>query len=247
MSYNTQFPKIIFENEPSTKTPLSANNLNTIQTNINNALRGVFGSDSVESYSNANYALLDGIFFIKTNSSTYPFSILPGGNYGLLIVFTKPQTEDGDGSRIIQVAIDVQRNNIWIRAGNYSATTDSADFSAWNLLNNSIAIASNDIGKTKIRIGNKDVYVKRIPISALPNARTLTIPIGITESVTPYKLEGLASYTNGVVLPLPFVSPATVTNQVSLSYNNSSKTIDVSTGSDRSSASGWVDFYFTYD
>lgn len=250
MSNYTNFTKINFENEPSTATPLSAGNLNSLQTNIENSFKSVFGSSAVTNVTDPDTQYYDGVYNIMSGGGNYPFTV--DSAPGILIVLAKSNSTISNGDRITQIAIDNDNHEIWIRYGRWSLGRAKMDFTPtgtynWVKLKDILEINTDStITKTNIKIGDKFVYVKRVSTGSLPNASSSTIPLGITDNITPYKIEGFASYSNGLGLPLPFVS-IIQTNSVSINYDGSQKTITITTGSNRSGATGYIDFYFTYD
>ena len=128
-----------------------------------------------------------------------------------------------------------------------TAATPSAVKQAYDLANSQkTTITTGSVTATNIYVNNKQVYVKRISISALPNATTSNISIGITQAVTPYKFEGMAyRSTDKMYLPIPYV--ASGTSLIGLNYSAADKILYLSTGTDRRNMSGYIDFYFTYD
>lgn len=255
MSKFTKFSDIDFQNEPSTATPLSAGNLNNIQESLQSALNGVFGSSATTYEENANTMYKDGIYNITEGGTTHniPFTITSTYAKGVLIVLSKPVSDTIQTyEKVTQIAIDNQTQDIWIRSGVWQGNLASIRFGGtgnynWKKIENILPITTDGaISKTNIKVGDKFVYVKRVSTGSLPNASSSTIPLGITDNITPYKIEGFASYSNGLGLPLPFVS-IIQTNSVSINYDGSQKTITITTGSNRSGATGYIDFYFTYD
>lgn len=103
---------------------------------------------------------------------------------------------------------------------------------------NNMSSSEQVIGKW---INNKPLYRKVIDIGSLPNATAKTVSTGITINSTHCiitKLTGIASYSNGITLPLPFISE---TSGASIVVNiNNSNQLEVTSGSDRSSATGII-------
>lgn len=127
------------------------------------------------------------------------------------------------------------------------AATPSAVKAAYDLANSQkTTITTGSITTTNIYVNGKQVYVKRISISALPNATTSNISIGITQAVTPYKFEGMAyRSTDKTYLPIPYIAGGT--SLIGLNYGGTNKILYLSTSTDRRNMSGYIDFYFTYD
>lgn len=246
MSKFTKFSNITFQNEPSTATPLSAGNLNNIQESLQSALNGVFGSSETISVNNADIVYKDGIYLIAKNTTNFPFNTTNA--QGILIVLSKPTDESSSWQRVTQIAIDNNERKLWIRNGEYFPEDEDASFDvSWKSLESITKIPTDSsIEKTDMIIGSKPVYVKRLTVVSLPNASTISVPVGITDNITPYKFEGMSTRsTDNVYLPIPYI--ASGNSQIGLNYSGSNKTLSLTTYTDRSNMSGYIDFYFTYD
>lgn len=249
MSNYTNFTKITFKNEPSTNTPLSAGNLNSLQTNIGNSFKFVFGSSAVTNVSDPDTQYYDGVYNILSGGGNYPFTVTSAT--GILIVLVKANSTIANGDRITQMAIDNDNHEIWVRYGRWNTSRAKIDFTTtgaynWVKLRDILEIKTDGtIAKTNIKVGNKDVYVKRLTVASLPNNSTLSVPIGITDSITPYKYNGMAYRSlDNLYFMLPYLS---VDTPIPLLYNGANKTMILTTNTDRSNMSGYIDFYFTYD
>lgn len=250
MSNYTNFTKINFQNEPSTNTPLSAGNMNSLQTNIGNSFKFVFGSSAATNVSDPDTQYYDGVYNITSGGGNYPFTVTSA--WGVLIVLVKASSTLSNGDRITQIAIDNDNHEVWVRYGRWNTGRAKIDFTTtgaynWVKLRDILPITTDGtISKTNIKIGDKFVYVKRITVASLPNASTISVPVGITDNITPYKFEGMAyRSTDNVYLPLPYV--ASGNSQIGLNYSGNNKTLSLTTFVDRSNMSGYIDFYFTYD
>lgn len=250
MSNYTNFTKINFQNEPSTNTPLSAGNLNSLQTNVSNSFKFVFGSSAITDVSNPDTQYYDGVYNITIGGGNYPFTVTSA--WGVLIVLVKPSSTISNGDRITQIAIDNDNHEVWVRYGRWKASASKIDFTTigaynWTKLKDILEIKTDStITKTNIKVGDKFVYVKRLTVASLPNASTISVPVGITDNITPYKFEGMAyRSTDNLYLPLPYVADTNA--YINMNYSGSSKTISLYTPANRSNMSGYIDFYFTYD
>lgn len=246
MSNFSKFQSITFEDEPSTNTPLSSANINFLEENINNSLAGVFGSSGTISVNNADIVYKDGIYLIARNTTNFPFNTTNA--QGILIVLSKPTDESSSWQRVTQIAIDNNERKLWIRNGEYFPEDEDTTFDvSWKSLESITKIPTDSsIEKTDMIIGSKPVYVKRLTVASLPNASTLSVPIGITDNITPYKFEGMSTRsTDNVYLPIPYT--ASGNSQIGLNYAGNNKTLSLTTFADRSNMSGYIDFYFTYD
>lgn len=255
MSKFTKFSDITFENEPSTATPLAAGNLNNIQESLQSAFDGVFGSSATTYEEDADTMYKDGVYNITEGGTTHniPFTITSTYAKGVLIVLSKPISDTiSNNEKVTQIAIDNENQDIWIRSGVWSNSLGKIRFGGtgnynWKKVENILPITTDGtISKTNIKIGDKFVYVKRITVTSLPNASTISVPVGITDNITPYKFEGMAyRSTDNLYLPLPYVADTNA--YINMNYSGSSKTISLYTPANRSNMSGYIDFYFTYD
>lgn len=250
MSNYTNFTKINFKNEPSTATPLSAGNLNSLQTNIGNSFKFVFGSSAVTNVSDPDTQYYDGVYNISVGGGNYPFTV--ENAWGVLIVLVKANSTLANGDRITQIAIDNDNHEVWIRYGRWSTSRAKLDFTPagaynWTKLKDILQInTDNTITKTNIKIGDKEVYVKRLTVASLANNGTVSIPTGITDNITPYKVEGMVLRSvDGVYFPIPYGTDGVAA--IGINYNSTTKTVSIIDYADRTNCSGYVDFYFTYD
>lgn len=256
MSKFTKFSDITFENEPSTATPLAAGNLNNIQESLQSALNGVFGSSATTYEEDANTMYKDGIYNITEGGDTHniPFTITNIYAKGVLIVLTKPAGDTiATYEKVTQIAIDNQAQDIWIRSGVWDTSLNRIRFGGtgnynWKKIENILPITTNGtISKTNIKVGDKFVYVKRLTVASLPNASTISVPVGITDNITPYKFEGVAYRSSAqAYFSIPFVA-LDPNYSISLRYSGGTKTIVLTTLANYSNTTGYIDFYFTYD
>lgn len=107
-------------------------------------------------------------------------------------------------------------------------------------------ITTGSVTATNIYSDGKQVYVKRIAISALPNGSTTNLSVDITEDVTPFKIEGMV-HSENTYIQIPYVPYGSLSDGVRIQYSKGTKIIYISSGGNKSTYSGYVDFYFTYD
>ena len=95
-------------------------------------------------------------------------------------------------------------------------------------------------------IDGKRVYRKRIDCGILPNATNKDIDTGLDfiNSCTLIRMSGMAKYSSGLALPLPFVSVANLTNNIQININTENK-LSIITGNNRSEATAYVDLHYT--
>lgn len=95
-------------------------------------------------------------------------------------------------------------------------------------------------------IDGKTIYRKVVDCGALPNNNVKTVDSGLT-NVNVYKIEGAAIRdSDKTVFPIPYVVSDNVQYQVSVSFNNASGIITLSTGSDRSAFTNtYIILYYT--
>ena len=240
-----QFTNLVFKNEPDETTPLSAENLNLIQTNINNVLKNNFGGYDEKSIDNANYAVNDGIYFLEEDpDNVLPFSVNSIEPSWLIVVSRQGQND------VFQLAIKTNDvANIWIRFGSILDISNEKTFDGfnWTKLESILNIRTGYVRETNIQIEDtgKKVYVKRINGGNLPNASAISLNIGISENVSMYKIEGMATNPeSNNQIPIPFVRPSSA---ISVYYAKEEKVIYVRTENDRTAYTYYIDFYFTYD
>lgn len=127
------------------------------------------------------------------------------------------------------------------------AATPSAVKAAYDLANSQkTVITTGSVTTTNIYANNKQVYVKRINVASLANNGTTSIATNITESVTPYKIEGMVKRsTDSVYFPIPYGAEGVAA--IGINYGGSTKKINIIDYADRTNCSGYVDFYFTYN
>ena len=90
-------------------------------------------------------------------------------------------------------------------------------------------------------IDGKKIYRKTINIGSLPNSTSKNVAHGISSLGIMVDMRGMAFYTNGISLPLPFVA----ISQASISLNATSTDIVITTANDRTAASGYITLYYT--
>lgn len=90
-------------------------------------------------------------------------------------------------------------------------------------------------------IDGKKIYKKTINIGSLPNATNKNVAHGISSLGIILDMRGIARYTSGISLPLPFVA----ISQASISLNATSTDIVITTADDRTAASGYVTLLYT--
>ena len=108
-----QFENLVFKNEPDETTPISAENLNLIQANIENALRDKFDYN-VTVVTDANNITGAGIYMIRSDASNLPFNvstIVSSGNLAWLIVIS---SNSNSINPIMQIAFESGSYDFWI-------------------------------------------------------------------------------------------------------------------------------------
>lgn len=90
-------------------------------------------------------------------------------------------------------------------------------------------------------IDGKKIYRKTINIGALPNTTSKNVAHGISSLGIMVDMRGVAFYTNGISLPLPFVA----ISQASISLNATSTDVVITTANDMSTSSGYITLWYT--
>lgn len=106
----------------------------------------------------------------------------------------------------------------------------------------SINYSTTEVDTGQKWVDGKTIYKKTINFGALPNATSKKVAHNIASFSRVIRTEGVACYTNGVSLPLPFVS--NVQNaSVELSVNSTE--ITIAAGTNRSGATAYTTVYYT--
>ena len=145
-------------------------------------------------------------------------------------------------------ATNLNKMDTQIKTNETNITTNASDISA---LDTRVTSAEETIDNdrtystTEQVIGKwfngKPLYRKVISIGNLPNTTTKTVETGLTINSTHCivtKIYGVANYSNGITLPLPFTSEAAGASIV-INTNNSNQ-LSITTGTDRSAATGYI-------
>ena len=125
---------------------------------------------------------------------------------------------------------------------NLPSTTTPVNASNLNQLQTNIENTLNTYSTSEIRIGTwingKPLYRKVIDCGSLPNNNIKTIATGLNFSTTcvAKKIEGIATYANGLSLSLPYPS-ANYPIYINIDSDNN---ISITTNIDRSNATGYV-------
>lgn len=92
-------------------------------------------------------------------------------------------------------------------------------------------------------VGGKRVYKKRIDIGTLPNNTTSNTAHGLNlANVTVMRFEGIAKSAANTILGLPHVALTALSACISIYLDTTN--VGVTTGSDRSGYTGFVDIYY---
>lgn len=229
-----QFTHINFKNEPDETTPLSAENLNQLQTNIENALRKKFDYN-VTIVTDADDITDAGMYMIQSGASNLPFNVttvVSSGNLAWLIVIS---SNNNSIKPITQIAFESGSYDFWIRKSNNNGWEE------WEKKLSKIIINEGEENPTNIYSNGKQVYVKRFVGIGLPEAKT--IPTNIDGEISLYKLEGVAT-NNSNYVPIQYAADA---RGISCYYIKGSSSIYIESETNRDNYSYYIDFYYTYD
>ena len=101
--------------------------------------------------------------------------------------------------------------------------------------------------KCGYKIDGKDVYVKRIHISSLPNATTELYDTGIDfANATLVEIKGVTVATNNINIPIPYSNPLILAAGIGANIGANSK-LEIRAGTNRSGLSADINIYFTYN
>lgn len=226
-----QFENLVFKNEPDETTPISAENLNLIQANIENALKDKFDFDTY-SVSDANNVEDAGIYLVTINAQNLPFNtntVIKKGDLAWLIVLLLSGLKP-----IYQIATETGSGDFWVRKSNEDGWEE------WEKKLSKLIINEEE-NPTNIYSNGKQVYVKRFTGIGLPEAKT--IPTNIDGVISLYKLEGVAT-NNSNYVPIQYAADA---RGLSCYYMKGSSSICIESGTNRDNYSYYIDFYYTYD
>lgn len=135
--------KIPFEDLPSTNTPINATNLNTMQTNVEVAMKNTYTSSTTDTY-NCNY--INGIVESGSNANGYYTKYIDGtlicknyfgpittnGGSGLNTTVNLPTSFINNEYTIVATILDGQAYWADISYSAGSKATNSFVFSTWN-------------------------------------------------------------------------------------------------------------------
>lgn len=218
--------KIEFKNLPDTTTPLNAENLNTMQNNI---------EAEINSLPVAKYRT-SGTAFDDPNTTTYDLILTSlntpesGVYYYIKTFFYQNKSATSNRS---QIAIGYNNNKVWQRYY-YDGT-----WSDWRVLNQVITTGTEyETGRI---IDGKKEYGKKINIGALPNATAKYIATGLS-NVKVVDYSGMA-FSSNAGRKIPFASEG---NYVDIYPNSSGATFTINTNYDYSSYSeAYLDVHYT--
>ena len=89
----------------------------------------------------------------------------------------------------------------------------------------------------------KTIYKKTIDFGALPNTTNKAANLNISNLGTIIDSEAFCIYPNGINFPLPFTNTNDFASSVMLNFTATQ--VVITTGSDRSGATGYVTIYYT--
>ena len=122
---------------------------------------------------------------------------------------------------------------------NNAVTASKIDFSTFG--DGNYSTSEQDTGFTWT--DGKTIYKKTINFGALPNATSKTLNLNIANLDTIVNSEAFCKYTNGINFPIPFTNTNDFTASVMMNFTSTQ--ISITTGSDRSGATGYVTVYYT--
>lgn len=91
-------------------------------------------------------------------------------------------------------------------------------------------------------IDGRDIFKKTINFGALPNSTGKAVPHNIQNLDMVIKTEAFCKYPSGVAFPIPFTYIDGLQYSVMLSYTTTN--VSITTGTDRSGASGYVTMFY---
>ena len=101
------------------------------------------------------------------------------------------------------------------------------------------------IVKCGYKINNKDVYLKRMSIKGFPNASEKVYYTGL-RGCTAVKYDGYIDDGDNIITS-PYCSPYNMASNIEIRLKKDATQVNVTTGSDRTSLSGFIDIYFVYN
>lgn len=140
---------------------------------------------------------------------------------------------------------DTDMNEIKTVVNNNATETSTNSTNIANIINAEV-YSTTEVKTNSVWIDGKPIYRKVIDIGNLPNNSSKSIATGIDFNyATLVKLYGFAKFSsNNICFPLPLASPAVLGYAIMINVDNSNNVV-VSTGTDRSSYSGYVIIEYT--
>lgn len=142
------------------------------------------------------------------------------------------------------------------QVGNVDLTIERAQkgtsanvFSAGDIVTNGIyvddvfpAYSTSEVDTGYKWIDGRKIYRKTIEFGALPNTTAKTVNLNISNFGMFIQVFGMAIYSNGTGLILPFVGVSS--SGANVAMNTSNDSIVITTNSDRSGANGYITAYY---
>ena len=173
-----QFENLVFKNEPDETTPISAENLNLIQANIENALKDKFHFNTY-SVSDANNVEDAGIYLVTINAQNLPFNtntVIKKGDLAWLIVLLASGLKP-----TYQIATETGSGDFWVRKSNED---EESGWSAWKQItkpNREIVTLSRDRAEFNVTTAWSPIKIEFINSNFSYNdGRLIFFYVGIT-------------------------------------------------------------------
>lgn len=228
------YTKKIWKDYPDTTTPITAEDLNNIENRLENGwipLTGTF-----------TYSSADSPTFVITTSVDLTGIV----GLGMKIKLTQATTK-------YFIVTAITNNSITMYGGtDYTLTNSAISNVYYSMLkapfgfpNTFFNVKTGYITMTERFIDGKILYVKRINFGTLPNATIKEVATGLNmTNISIHEFRALGKLGTNAFFPLPYSSPILEENISILFANNN---VRITTNTNRTSISAYVDIYFTYN
>lgn len=251
--------KIDFKNLPDQTTPLSAQNLNQLQTNVETAINGKISNTSGTSQSvgysqeymnkilgNAS-RITDMNTTLETGVYQYTNATANRPNLQAYVVLLVLNSFQGTTEYMTQIAISNSPNTTYpnkFAIRNYYTTSGGTNvFTDWYYPTEHSDIYSTSETIIGTWIDGKPLYRKVIDFGELPNNTTKAVNHNISNLGIVVTLKAIPKNISGNRLLVPHVSSQTAANGISMWIT--SNQVAIQTGTDRSGFSDYVIVEYT--
>lgn len=166
---------------------------------------------------------------ILRNSSKEP--VPRRGNY----------VQEGEGEVALSEIEVITNGSLKLICNDFNLQANNTNIDSYNKLE----IVTGEERATNEYVDGNRVYIKRIDCGALPNTTSKRIDVGLNlNNIIIQDIRGIARHSNNTTIPIQFNSSQNINYDVSVNLNSSSELV-ITSGSDRSDFTGFVDLKYT--